>query len=175
MSDYLAPALGIGLPFIGGAAGSIITKKNVKTWYRTLKKPSWNPPDKAFGIAWSALYGCMGFSSYLVWRDGGGFDGDAAMSLAWYTAQLALNWAWTPIFFHFHSPKWAFAELLLLWGGIAGTIYNFSGINTTATYLMLPYLGWVSFAGALNFRIWRDNGDAATITDVTEDKGEKKE
>ncbi|XP_005110199.1 translocator protein isoform X2 [Aplysia californica] len=160
MSDYLAPTLAVILPNLGGIAGSFITRKNIPNWYEGLNKPSWRPGNKVFGPVWTTLYCSMGYASYMVWRDGGGFDGDAALPLAWYGAQLALNWAWTPIFFGLHSPKWGFVEIICLWGAIAGTIYSFHGINEKASYLLLPYLGWVSLASALTFRIWRDNPDA---------------
>ncbi|CAG5127035.1 unnamed protein product [Candidula unifasciata] len=157
MSDYVRPLAMILLPNLGGFVGGFITRRNIKTWYEGLKLPSWRPPNKVFPIAWTALYSSMGFASYLVWRDGEGFGGDAATPLAWYTAQLALNWAWTPLFFGLHSPKWAFVNIVFMWGAIVGTIYTFHGVNETAAYLLLPYLGWVSFASALNYRIWRDN------------------
>uniref|UniRef100_A0A0B6YXR4 TspO/MBR-related protein n=1 Tax=Arion vulgaris TaxID=1028688 RepID=A0A0B6YXR4_9EUPU len=157
MSDYVAPVAAVLLPNVGGIIGSFFTRRNIKTWYEGLKLPSWRPPNRVFPIAWTTLYSTMGYASYLVWRDGGGFGGDAASPLAWYSAQLALNWTWSPIFFGFRSPKWAFLNIVFLWGGIAQTIYMFHDINKNAAYLLLPYLGWVSFAALLNFRIWRDN------------------
>ncbi|RUS84024.1 hypothetical protein EGW08_008202 [Elysia chlorotica] len=157
MSDYMKPAAAVILPFVGGFAGGIVTRKNIPTWYEGLKHPSWRPPNKVFGPVWSLLYGSMGYASYLVWRDGGGFGGDAAVPLALYGTQLALNWVWTPIFFGAHSLKWAFVDIVAMWGAIAGTIFTFHGINETASYLLVPYLGWVTFAGALNFWHWRNN------------------
>uniref|UniRef100_A0A2C9K612 Translocator protein n=1 Tax=Biomphalaria glabrata TaxID=6526 RepID=A0A2C9K612_BIOGL len=159
MSDYLAPAAAIILPNIGGLAAGYITRGNIKTWYEGLKLPSWRPPNRIFPPVWTTLYCTMGYASYLVWRDGGGFTGDAALPLAAYGTQLALNWAWTPIFFGAHSLKWGFAEIVCLWGSIAGTVYLFHGVNERAAYMMLPYLGWVTFATALTFRIWRDNSE----------------
>jgi len=143
------------LPNVGGWAGGLITFKNME-WYKGLARPSWTPPDRAFGPVWTALYTGMGFSSYLVWRDGGGFEG-AAVPLGLYGAQLALNWAWTPIFFGLHSLKWSFVEILALYGAAAATTVKFFEVNQTAGYLMIPYMAWLTLASALNFTVYRKN------------------
>ena len=141
------------LPFAGAIPGSIITRKN-QSWYEHIQKPTWRPPKWAFGPVWTALYAGMGYASYLVYEDGAD-----QVALALYSTQLALNWAWTPIFFGLHNLKLAAFEISALWVSVAACGAKFYSINTTAGLLFVPYLVWVTLATALNFNIWKNNGD----------------
>ena len=134
---------GIGAFFMPGA------------WYDALNKPSWNPPGWIFGPVWSALYAMMAVSAWLIWQRGG-FP-KQSKPLLWFSVQLLLNALWSPLFFGLHQPGIAFGEILLLWGGIAGTMRAFYPVSRKAVYLLIPYLAWVSFAAVLNFAIWRLN------------------
>jgi translocator protein len=124
-------------------------------WYATLKKPAWNPPGWVFGPVWTALYTMMAVAAWLVWQHGGFANQRRPLTL--FLVQLALNAAWTPLFFGLHLPGLAFAEILLLWLAIAATVTSFRGVSRPATWLLAPYLAWVTFAAALNFALWRLN------------------
>lgn len=105
---YLKIAAAVILPNVGGWMGGLITQQNIKPWYESLNKPKFNPPNYAFGPVWTGIYCGIGYASYLVY-DGllaTGFNRTAQIALGLYANQLILNWAWTPIFFHYHSLKW---------------------------------------------------------------------
>lgn len=140
-----------------GAAGlgSIATGPEIDGWYRQLNKPAWQPPDWVFGPVWTLLYGMMAVAAWIVWQQEGARA--AAVSLGLFSVQLLLNIAWSWIFFGLQRPGWAFAELLLLWLAIAATMAAFFARSATAGLLMVPYLAWVTFAGALNWAIWQLN------------------
>lgn len=109
-SFFSKPAVQIAgailLPNIGGWISGIQTKQHIKTWYETLQLPKCRPPNWVFPIAWTTLYTTMGYASYVIWKQGNGFNGAARMPLILYGSQLALNFAWTPIFFGMHELKW---------------------------------------------------------------------
>ena len=107
-------------------------------WYAALKKPSWNPPGWVFGPVWGALYTMMGVAAWLVWTHGG--FGAQRRALALFLVQLALNAAWTPLFFGLHWAGVAFAEIVLLWLAIAATIAAFRPVSRAAAWLLAPYL-----------------------------------
>jgi len=124
-------------------------------WYASLRKPAWNPPSWVFGPVWTALYTMMAVAAWLVWRRGG--FAARRRPLILFLVQLALNAAWTPLFFGLQQPGWAFAEIVLLWLAIAATLAAFRPVSPAAAWLLAPYLAWVSFAALLNFSLWRLN------------------
>lgn len=161
--------IGVIHPNIGGWASGYITRKNIQPWYESLKRPTWTPPKWMFAPVWTTLYCTMGYSSYLVWRDGGGFK-EAAIPLSIYGTNLILNWSWPPIFFGSHNLKLALYEIAVLWGSTAAMGIAFYKVNPIAGYLVVPYLAWTSLATALNYVIYRDNKpDVKAITDEKKD------
>ena len=145
----------IVLCFSAAAFGSVFTNKSLKTWYQTIKKPTWNPPNKIFGPVWSALYLMMALAGWMVWErlPQKGFS----VPMVLFFVQLVLNTFWSVIFFGLRSPGWAFVEVVILWIGITLTMVSFWAVYWVAGVLFLPYLLWVSFAAILNFTIWRLN------------------
>lgn len=156
--EWKALAAAIAIPQISGGLGAISTVANVKTWYRTLRKPSWNPPSWLFGPVWIVLYLMMGVASWLVWRERDR-DPEAHDALKLYGVQLALNAIWTPLFFSLHRIGLAAVEIVVLWGAILATIARFYRVLPAAGLLLVPYHLWTTFASVLNVTIWRLNRD----------------
>lgn len=144
-----------------GAAvlGSLWTSSSVGTWYADLRKPSFNPPNWIFAPVWSALYFLMATSAWLVWRKAG-WSG-ARFALALFFGQLALNVAWSGLFFALRRPGMALIEIVFLLGTIVAAAVGFRPVSGLAFWLMVPYALWVAFAALLNFKIWRLNLGAA--------------
>jgi tryptophan-rich sensory protein len=124
-------------------------------WYEQLAKPAWNPPNWLFPPAWTVLYICIAIAGWLVWRRVGLAAAGPAFTV--YAIQLLLNAGWSAVFFGMQRLDWAFAELALMWLAILATIVLFAPISPAAAILLLPYLAWVTFAGALNLTIWQMN------------------
>ncbi len=138
-----------------GYLGSIFTSPSIPTWYATLAKPSFNPPNWIFAPVWTALFLLMGYALYLVWTKGEIKSKRKFVKPAiWaFGIQLALNVLWSILFFGMRSPFYAFIDILVLWAAIFLTICSFSKISKTAAWLLVPYILWVSFAVILNLSI----------------------
>lgn len=141
---------------LAGIIGSIFTYPAVKGWYATLQRPFFSPPNWVFGPVWILLYILMGISLYLVWKKGLK-NKNVKTGLYLFGFQLVLNAIWSLLFFGLKNPFYAFLEIIILWFAIALTIYQFWKINKKASYLLIPYIAWVTFAAILNFYIWRMN------------------
>lgn len=124
-------------------------------WYETLHKPAWTPPNWIFPIVWPFLYVLMGISGWLLWKEHS-FSSNR-QEFRWFGLQLLLNAIWSWIFFGLHMIATALAEILLLWPAILFTCLLFWKKKRIAGLLLIPYLGWVAYAAALNFAIWKLN------------------
>ncbi|MDJ0973439.1 MAG: TspO/MBR family protein [Planctomycetota bacterium] len=124
-------------------------------WYAALEKPAWTPPGWVFGPVWTTLYTLMGIAAWLVWRKAGWSGARTALSL--FLVQLALNAAWTPLFFGVHAMLVAFVCIVLMWLAVAATLVAFWRQTRLAGVLLVPYLAWLTLASALNFELWRLN------------------
>lgn len=132
--------------------GGVATSSSVGTWYQTLIKPPFNPPDWVFAPVWSVLYVLIAVAGWRVWRKAG--VGAAKRALAVYGLQLALNLGWSVLFFGVQQVGWALVEIFFLVGAITATWWLFRSIDKVAALLFVPYGLWVAFATALNASIF---------------------
>ena len=140
--------------FAAALIGSIASIRATE-FYGALEVPSWAPPGSVFGPVWTVLYALMAVAAWLVWRAHGWQGARTALTL--FLIQLAANALWSWLFFAWRLGLAAFIELVVLWVLILATIIAFWRLRPLAGTLLLPYLAWVTFAGALNFVLWRDN------------------
>ena len=136
-----------------GLIGSAFTTKAIPTWYATLEKPVFTPPNWLFAPAWGTLYLLMGIAACIIWRRGL-VNIQVKRALLIFLVQLILNALWSVVFFGFQAPLYGFIVIVGLWIAILFTILEFSRISTAAMVLLLPYIIWVSFAAVLNASIW---------------------
>jgi tryptophan-rich sensory protein len=135
-------------------AGAFLT--DLTPWYRTLRKPPWQPPDWLFGPAWTVILGLASFSLYLALRDSPDSD-NRLLFIGLFVLNGILNVLWSPLFFKLRRPDWALAEVPLLWLSILVPMLLLMPVSSLAGWLLLPYLAWVSFASFLNLTIVRMN------------------
>ena len=150
--DVIKLIVSVAVPLVAGLGSSVVTLNSLSTWYVTLNKPAWTPPNAAFGPVWTTLYILMGLALFLVWRSPRNGTRDIAIGL--FAAQLAVNVIWTLAFFGLQNTLYGLLSIVALWILIAVTIYQFYKVDRRASYLLVPYLVWVTIATALNASVY---------------------
>ncbi len=138
---------------IGYLSGTV-TRESITTWYPTLLKPIFNPPNWIFAPVWTLLYAMMGVAGGIIWNHLETNKEQVKKAFTFFIIQLALNALWSYLFFGLHNPLLALLEIIILWLMIFETYVQFKSINKLAGWLLIPYLAWVSFATVLNASIW---------------------
>ncbi len=146
----LGAILAIVICQIAGALGAVVTAPAIPAWYAGLTKPAINPPNWVFGPVWTLLYTLMGIAVYLVWKKGIKKP-RVRLAVTVFGIHLAVNTAWSIVFFGFHAIASALFVIFILWSLIVILMKLFHPIDKRATYFLVPYLAWVSFAAILNF------------------------
>lgn len=154
MNKTVKIAIALIVCLLVGYSASVVTRPSVASWYPTLIKPIFNPPNWIFMPMWTLLYILMAVAAGLVWDKIKEQNEEVKKALAFFLIQLTLNAIWSYLFFGLKNPMLALIEIALLWLMIYETYLKFIKINKTAGYLLIPYLAWVAFAAILNASIW---------------------
>jgi translocator protein len=136
-----------------GFLGSLVTIPSISTWYQSIHKAPFNPPNWVFGPIWTLLFLLMGISLFLILNKKIKSKKIKKIAIFWFSLQLLLNFLWSFLFFGFHQPFLAFIDIIFLWIAIFFTIKKTYPVSKIASYLFYPYLLWVSFASILNLSI----------------------
>jgi translocator protein len=156
MKPWMKLLLAIALPLGVGVLAGLLTTAGVNGWFKTIQKPSWNPPNAVFAPVWTTLYILMGIALYLVWNSKAPAEAKRR-AITFWMIQLALNALWSFLFFSNHTIGLALIDIVFLWLAILITIFLMARVHRAAAWLMVPYISWVSFAALLNFAIWQLN------------------
>ena len=148
-------AVAAAAAIVVAAAGGVLTTTG--PWYQNLRRPSWKPPDWAFGPVWTTIFTLAAISGVMTWNADTGREARTSLLVA-YGVNGIFNIAWSAIFFRMRRPDWAFVEVLFLWLSIVALIVVTVRVSGTAALLLAPYLAWVSVAAVLNREIVRMNG-----------------
>jgi len=154
MNKFVKIAIALLVCLAVGYSASTVTRPSVETWYPTIAKPVFNPPNWIFMPVWTLLYILMAVAAGLVWDKIKEQNEEVKKALGFFLIQLTLNAVWSYLFFGLKNPMLALIEIALLWLMIYETFLKFVKINKTAGYLLIPYLAWVGFAAVLNASIW---------------------
>jgi tryptophan-rich sensory protein len=147
--DWMLFAIFLASCFAAGSTGALFEPGK---WYQSLAKPSWTPPNWLFPVAWSTLYLCIAAAAARV----APLEG-SQYAMAFFALQIALNTLWTPVFFGLKRMGSGMIVLVGLWISVAATLALFWSLDLVAGLLFVPYLIWVTVAGALNYSVWRMN------------------
>jgi translocator protein len=138
---------------LGGAGGLLTT---IGPWYRALVKPTWQPPDWLFGPAWTLILGLAAWAAVLAW-DGAVDDAGRTAVIILFGVNFVFHFLWSPLFFNLRRPDWALIEVVFLWASVLALCVGLRQFSVLASWLIVPYLVWVSFAAILNLFIVRLN------------------
>jgi translocator protein len=144
--------------FLLGVGGWMTT---IGPWYENLRKPSWNPPNRVFGPAWSVILGLAAWSGVLAWTNAS-TGAEQHQILLLFGASIFFHMLWSPLFFNLRRPDWALFEIPFLWLSIIALMVGLVPISPASTWLLTPYLLWVTFAAFLNLTIVRMNRPFST-------------
>ena len=139
-----------------GVIGSIFTVRNIPTWYKSLKKPPFTPPNQVFGPVWITLYLLMGLAVFFIWR-GGFTESGSVLAFTLFWIQLVINILWSVVFFGRKAIFGGVVVILLMWLLILATIVSSFTVSSVAGGLLIPYIIWVTIASYLNIGVWRLN------------------
>lgn len=154
--NYKRLLISLLFPQLAGWFGIPFTSSAIPTWYATLEKPFFNPPNWIFGPVWTLLYLMMGISIYLIWQKID-HNKNASRAITVFWIHLVFNASWSVVFFGLKNMALALLNIVILWVMILVLIFQFWKIDKRASYLLFPYLAWVSFATALNYALWMLN------------------
>ena len=148
MNKWIKLIASVLICLAAGIIGSIFTMPSIPTWYASLNKPSFAPPNWVFGPVWTTLYILMGISLYLILNKG---LKNVRMQVIIFGVQLVLNAVWSFLFFGLQSLLYGLVGIILLWISIVITIFSFFKLSRKASFLLIPYIAWVSFATIANY------------------------
>ncbi len=145
--------ISIGIAVAVGGLSALLTRGSMDL-YEDIIRPPLSPPSWLFPVVWTILFILMGISAAMIYLDRGAPMPQKKSALYTYALSLIVNFFWSIIFFNMRAYLFAFIWLLLLLYLIVRTIMKYYKINPLASYLQIPYLIWVTFAGYLTFAIW---------------------
>ena len=143
----------VGAVVLAGAGG---LATEIGPWYRNLRKPSWQPPDWLFGPAWTVILGLAAWSASLAW-DAAPDPSARTRVVLLFGVNALFHFLWSPLFFRWHRPDWALIEVVFLWASVLALVVGTAPLSALASWIVVPYLLWVTFAAYLNLAVVRLN------------------